>query len=122
MDMYPKIVSFLWLCLHNSIPVREVLAARGISSASYVPYVESKMSQLIICLESVFLLGIFGMKFMLPGLRLCLTIMCVIGCKITVKACYFIAALSRGILFFHLLSGAFGNTATKLCLKMSILT
>ena len=37
MDTYPKIVSFLWLCLHNSIPVREVLAARGISCSKLCP-------------------------------------------------------------------------------------
>ena len=37
MDMYPKIVSFLWLCLRNSIPVRELLAARGISCSKLCP-------------------------------------------------------------------------------------
>ena len=31
MDTFPKIVSFLRLCLHNSIPVWEVLATRGIN-------------------------------------------------------------------------------------------
>ena len=37
MDTYPKIVSFLWLCLHNSIPIREVLAARGINCSKLCP-------------------------------------------------------------------------------------
>lgn len=27
----PKIANFLWLCMHNSIPVRDVLATRGIN-------------------------------------------------------------------------------------------
>ncbi|KAK9992498.1 hypothetical protein SO802_027483 [Lithocarpus litseifolius] len=36
-DTYPKIVSFLWLCLHNSIPVREILAARGINCSKVCP-------------------------------------------------------------------------------------
>ena len=26
----PKIINFLWLCMHNSLPVRAVLAMRGI--------------------------------------------------------------------------------------------
>ena len=29
--MLPKIVHFLWLCLHNCVPIREVLASRGIN-------------------------------------------------------------------------------------------
>nr|POE44776.1 hypothetical protein CFP56_77279 [Quercus suber] len=31
LDTIPKIMSFLWLCMHNSAPVREVLASRGIN-------------------------------------------------------------------------------------------
>lgn len=37
LDMLPKIVHFLWLCLHNSVPVKEVLAARGISCDGRCP-------------------------------------------------------------------------------------
>ena len=29
-DTLPKIINFLWLCMHNSLPVRAVLAMRGI--------------------------------------------------------------------------------------------
>ena len=31
LDMLPKIINFIWLCLHGSILVREVLAGRGIN-------------------------------------------------------------------------------------------
>lgn len=37
MDTFPKIISFLWLCMHNSIPVREVLATRGINCSKLCP-------------------------------------------------------------------------------------
>ena len=31
LDILPKIANFLWLCFHSSIPVRDVLVARGIN-------------------------------------------------------------------------------------------
>ena len=31
LDILPKIIMFLWLCLHTSVPVKSVLAARGIN-------------------------------------------------------------------------------------------
>ena len=37
MDMLPKIINFLWLCYHNSVPVRDVLANRGISNNNACP-------------------------------------------------------------------------------------
>ena len=36
-DTLPRIVSFLWLCMHNSLPVRSVLAMRGIIPDSCCP-------------------------------------------------------------------------------------
>ena len=33
-DILPKIINFLWLCMHNSLPVRSVLAMRGITRES----------------------------------------------------------------------------------------
>ena len=30
LDVLPKIANFLWLCIHNSVPVKDVLASRGI--------------------------------------------------------------------------------------------
>ena len=37
MDMLPKIINFLCLCYHNSVPVRDVLANRGISNNNICP-------------------------------------------------------------------------------------
>ena len=37
LDVLPKILSFLWLCVHGSIPVKSVLAARGINSGKTCP-------------------------------------------------------------------------------------
>ena len=37
MDMLPKIINFLWLCYHNSVPVKDVLANRGISNNNACP-------------------------------------------------------------------------------------
>ena len=36
-DIWPKISSFLWLCHHNSVPVRQVVAARGINCDTTCP-------------------------------------------------------------------------------------
>ena len=36
-DSLPKIIHFLWLCLHNSVPVRGILASRGINCSSLCP-------------------------------------------------------------------------------------
>ena len=35
--MLPKIINFIWLCLHGSIPVKEVLAGRGINCLKLCP-------------------------------------------------------------------------------------
>ena len=35
--MLPKIISFLWLCVHGSIPVKSVLANRGINCDKVCP-------------------------------------------------------------------------------------
>ena len=37
LDILPRITNFLWLCLHGSIPVREVLAERGIICEKVCP-------------------------------------------------------------------------------------
>ena len=37
LDIVPKIINFLWLCLHGSIPVKEVLAGRGINCDALCP-------------------------------------------------------------------------------------
>ena len=42
LDILPKITTFLWLCLHNSIPVKEVLASRGIMCDKICPLCKSQ--------------------------------------------------------------------------------
>ena len=37
LDILPKIISFLWLCVHGSIPVKSVPAARGINCDKVCP-------------------------------------------------------------------------------------
>ena len=37
MDILPKITKFLWLCIHGSIPVRDVLASRDINCDRIYP-------------------------------------------------------------------------------------
>ena len=37
LDILPRITNFLWLCLHGSIPVKEVLAVRGINCDKVYP-------------------------------------------------------------------------------------
>ena len=29
LDVLPKIANFLWLCIHKSVPVKDILASRG---------------------------------------------------------------------------------------------
>ena len=36
-DTLPKIINFLWLCMHNNLPVRAVWAIRGIIQDSCYP-------------------------------------------------------------------------------------
>ena len=37
LDIWPKISSFWWLCHHNSVPVKQVMAARGINYITTCP-------------------------------------------------------------------------------------
>lgn len=39
--MLPKIVNFLWLTLHNNVPMRDVLASRGIDCDRRCPLCKS---------------------------------------------------------------------------------
>nr|POF06080.1 putative ribonuclease h protein [Quercus suber] len=36
-DILPKIIMFLWLCFHNNVPVKSILAARGINCDGKCP-------------------------------------------------------------------------------------
>lgn len=46
-DSLPKIIHFLWLCLHNSVPMREVLATRGVSCNSLCPICNRQKENII---------------------------------------------------------------------------
>ena len=37
LNIWPKIMSFLWLCFHDSVPVKQVIAKRGISCDTRCP-------------------------------------------------------------------------------------
>ena len=37
LDIWPKVMSFLWLCFHDSVPVKQVIAKRGISCETRCP-------------------------------------------------------------------------------------
>ena len=43
----PKIIHFLWLCLHNSVPVKGVLASGGISCSSLCPVCNKQEENII---------------------------------------------------------------------------
>ena len=38
LDILPKITNFLWLCLHGSVPMCDVLASRGINCDKLCPF------------------------------------------------------------------------------------
>ena len=42
----PKIISFLWLCMHNSVPARDVLAARGINCIRLCPVCKNQVESI----------------------------------------------------------------------------
>ena len=66
MDTFPKIVSFLWLCLHNSIPVREVLVARGISCSKLCPICKEQDESIEHLLRECFFVQQFWAKIHAP--------------------------------------------------------
>ena len=47
LDMLPKIVNFLWLIIHNSMPVRDVLASRGIDCERKCPLCKNHNESII---------------------------------------------------------------------------
>ncbi|KAL0011149.1 hypothetical protein SO802_006257 [Lithocarpus litseifolius] len=46
-NTFPKVRCFLWQCLHRSIPVREVLSARGINITSLCPLCNDAIESII---------------------------------------------------------------------------
>ena len=49
LDVLPKIVNFLWLCIHNSAPVKHALASRGITNDSTCPLRKTHSEKIGIC-------------------------------------------------------------------------
>lgn len=49
LNMLPKIITFLWLCHHNNIPVRDVLDFRGINCNNSCPMCNSHAKKLFMC-------------------------------------------------------------------------
>ena len=45
-DTLPKIISFLWLCMHKSMPVRNVLANRGINCSRLCPVCRNQVESI----------------------------------------------------------------------------
>lgn len=48
LDSIPKIKNFFWLCMHNSAPVRGVLANRVLIATLSAPFAETRMRLLTI--------------------------------------------------------------------------
>ena len=46
-DTIQKIKHFIWLCYHNSIPVRQVIATRGISCNTTCPLCQSQEESIV---------------------------------------------------------------------------
>ena len=46
LDALPKIANFLWLCIHKSVPVKDVLASRGIIEDKTALFARISLKQL----------------------------------------------------------------------------
>ena len=118
-DMLPKIVHFMWLCHHNSIPVRGVLASRGISCCTQCPVCNDQEETIIHTLRDCNFARMFWDKTVchlysdIPSMRVYVT-----GSKLTVKAVLSITLLYRGVHCFLLRSSFFGSTGTRFVLKI----
>ena len=121
MDTYPKIVSFLWLCLHNSIPVREVLAARGINCSKLCPICREQDDLIVHLFREFSFARQFWAEIHAPRV----SSMRIHNVSDWLQANYQSKLIHRSSipwnLIFLLLFGTFGNTTTNLCLKMSLL-
>ena len=47
LDIWPKVSSFLWLCHHNNVPVRQVIAARGINCNTTCPLCKNQEESIL---------------------------------------------------------------------------
>ena len=116
----PKIISFLWLCMHKSVPVRDVLADRSIVCSRLLPSVQ-KSSRIYrplierVCVCTIILVQDGGISFIHGQAH---SRVLKIGSMRTVLASGPGRIIFRGVLFFLLPFGIFGNIETKLYLIM----
>ena len=115
----PKIISFLWLCMHKSVPVRDVLADRSIVCSRLLPSVQKSSRIYRPLIESVCLHDYFGPRwgYLIYSWTGTLRVL-KIGSMRTVLASGPSRIIFRGVLFFLLPFGIFGNIETKLYLIM----
>ena len=118
-DSLPKIISFLWLCMHKSVPVRNVLADRSIVCSRLLPSVQKSSRIYRPLIESVCLHDYFGPRwgYLIYSWTGTLRVL-KIGSMRTVLASGPSRIIFRGVLFFLLPFGIFGNIETKLYLIM----
>ena len=60
LDVLPKIANFLWLCIHKSVPVKDVLASWGIIEDKIYPLCKNQPKTIDSFLGSVTLPETFG--------------------------------------------------------------
>ena len=66
-DSLPRICHFLWLCHHNSVPVREVIASRGIECEDVCPLCNSDAETIIHMLRDCPFAATFWRKICVPS-------------------------------------------------------
>ena len=110
----PKIKCFLWLCLHKSISVREVLAARGLNVPLCCPICNSAMESILHMLRDYPQVRAFWDSFPPP---IHLTYFMVqtsrIGSKSTAHPTRLLVLALVGELFFPLEFGVYGYGRTR---------
>ena len=119
MDILPKIINFLWLCFHNSVPVRDVLANRGISSSNACLVCGCQGETIIHSLRECEFARFCWSKIQLPhAVKSSFNAELVDWLHLNCQSKEVIIPLYHGTYYFHLLSGSFGNTVTKFVLKI----
>ena len=119
-DSLPKIISFLWLCMHKSVPVRDVLADRSIVCSRLCPVCRNQVESIDHLLRECVFARLFWSKMgvisFIHGQAHSRVLK--IGSMRTVLASGPSRIIFRGVLFFLLPFGIFGNIETKLYLIM----
>lgn len=118
-DIWPKISSFLWLCHHNSVPVRQVVAARGINCDTTCPLCNNQEETILhLSRDCPFAVSFWqAIKTPLSLLNLCHLNLAEWLKRISLTATSWWLMVCRGAHNFFLPFGAFGNTGTGWFLK-----